>query len=221
MLWQNKESPPAICQGYFQHRSALSGWIFKCGFLHCPSKTFARPPQEAGTYRCGYVVCKSKASYTQEKASCALLTVHFRQWDQFPSRLKNIALSLKTGQGSERGQERGESAVRLSWGGCLWWCSCTVLQNRAWDVHHWASSCRSHPFGEESTGNTARNSAIAALLNTAWFMVKWVARWAQGFWVYKLSYNSCLIQGAVVRMGIVHFNLSINLFLHWLLILTS
>jgi len=55
------------------------------------------------------------------KVFLCTLTAHLVQREQFPSRLKNIALFSKTGQGDQWGQERGKSAVGLSWHGCLRW----------------------------------------------------------------------------------------------------
>lgn len=109
----------------------------------------------------------SKASRAQEQGSCALLTVHLLPQEQFPSRMKYIALFLETGQGGAWGPERGKSAVKLSWGGC-----CDGVAARCskagpgiyitGQVH--ADPC---PFGEESGDNTTRKAATAALLNTA------------------------------------------------------
>lgn len=142
MLWQNDESPPAICGGDFQHRSALSGWIFKYRFLQdiCSCKTFAHLPQEEGTYRCGYVVCMSKASYAQEKGSVPFWQLILCDGNNLLPDWRILPCSLKPGKVVNRVKK---AAVRLSWGGCLWWCSCMDPQSRSWDVHHWASSCRS------------------------------------------------------------------------------
>lgn len=78
------------------------------------------------------------------------------------------------------------------------------------------------PLGEESGDNTTTKAATAAVLNVASVTVQRAAGRARGSWICKLPHNSCFIQGAAIEMGIVCvYNLSIKLFLLWLLILTS
>ena len=163
MLWQHNKSLPAICQGYFQHRSELLGWIFKCRFLHCSCKTFIRLPQEAGTYCCSYVLHMSKASYTQGKCSCALWQPILCNGNNSLPGWRILPCSQKLGKVINGVKREGNLQWDLA--GMAACDGCTKLQSSACDVHHWASSCRSLSLLGTKRDDTTRNAAAAALLN--------------------------------------------------------